>query len=846
MERQSDQTYQTPSQQPALADARPVALAAGILGLLTAGLFAVMWLAGIHDPQWTSYRMKTNTALGLVGISIALLIRARRWRRGAPVAQILAASVTVLAAATLSQYLTGLSLGLDQLIASDLPAPETGGFPNRMAPNSALTLCALGVSLLLAGSPRRGRALIGQGAAMLALAICVLAEVGYLYETTVLYQPTQFIRMTPYTAGVAAILAIGALALRSDLGFARLVTSRGSSGRLARRLMLPAAAAPLLLGWLSLEGVRAGRFETATGTALLVLVTAGSFVVTGAVLASTLDRMDVRRRLAEAQVQQSGALTAALAGAATLDQVVDVTVRLGVPALGASAGGIMLPTADGKELRIASVRGYPDDLVSAFFAVPHDGAMPASEALRTQRPLFISSLTEEAGRYPGLAHEHAAQHESWAALPLRGSERTIGVLCLSYRQRQAFDRPQRERLVQLADQCGQALDRALLFDERAAANRSKDEFMAMLGHELRNPLSPILTALQIMKLRDRETHRKERAIIERQVQHMARLVDDLLDVSRITRGKVELKRQRVQVRELIAHAVEVASPLFEERVHRVYSHAPAGLAVLGDEQRLSQVLTNLLTNAAKYTEPGGRIDVNARRIGDQVEIDVRDNGVGISTELLPRVFELFTQGYRAPDRSGGGLGLGLAIVRMLVEMHGGQVAVLSPGRGQGSVFTVRLPVDDSQPEDTGVGPFAAKPERTAGGGRRVLVVDDNRDAAETLAEALMMAGHQARVAFDGPGGLAIATEFRPELAFLDIGLPVMDGYELARRLRTLDLEPLTLVAITGYGQPADRARSAASGFDEHLVKPIDLDSALAIADDRQVPRSHTGDGRSWG
>jgi len=363
-----------------------------------------------------------------------------------------------------------------------------------------------------------------------------------------------------------------------------------------------------------------------------------------------------------------------------------------------------------------------------------------------------------------------------------------------------------------------------------SANRAKDEFLAMLGHELRNPLSPILTALQMMKLRGDEVHGKERAIIERQVRHLARLVDDLLDVSRITRGKVELHRDRVELATIVAQAVEVASPLFEERVHRLFTDVPADLAVIGDEHRLTQVLSNLLTNAAKYTPPGGRIEVIARAEDGKAIIKVKDTGKGIPPDLLSRVFDLFVQGYRTPDRSGGGLGLGLSIVRMLVTMHGGQVTATSEGPGKGSEFTVTLPVDaDALPL---VAPLSASPTtpEPSGDRRRVMVVDDNRDAAELLAEALEMEGYQTRVAFDGPSALRVAAEFRPDLAFLDIGLPVMDGYELARRMRTLAQGPLLLVAVTGYGQASDRARSAAAGFDEHLVKPIGIDSALAIAE----------------
>ena len=352
------------------------------------------------------------------------------------------------------------------------------------------------------------------------------------------------------------------------------------------------------------------------------------------------------------------------------------------------------------------------------------------------------------------------------------------------------------------------------------ANGAKDEFLAMLGHELRNPLSPILTALHLMRVRHGELMAKERAVIERQVQHMVRLVDDLLDVSRITRGKIQLKRGAVEIAQVVDKALEIAAPLLEKRAHRLTLAVPrTGLRVDGDEHRLAQVVANLLTNAARYTDPGGAIDVTAEAHAGSVRLTVRDSGAGIDPELVPRIFELFVQGRRALDRADGGLGLGLAIVRSLVELHGGTVAASSGGPGRGSEFVVRLPLAAvAAPPAPGV---AARP--APAGVCRVLIVDDNRDAAELLEEGLRGAGHVTRVAFDGPTALRLAAELLPDVALLDIGLPVMDGFELARRLRELPgLAALRLVALTGYGQPSDRERSRVAGFDEHLTKPVEL------------------------
>ncbi|HSL20076.1 MAG TPA: ATP-binding protein [Vicinamibacterales bacterium] len=357
--------------------------------------------------------------------------------------------------------------------------------------------------------------------------------------------------------------------------------------------------------------------------------------------------------------------------------------------------------------------------------------------------------------------------------------------------------------------------------EAEKASRAKDEFLAMLGHELRNPLSPMLTAVELMRRRGGDLLKRERTVIERQVEHLVRLVDDLLDVSRITRGKVELRRAPIELRDVVAKAVELASPLLESRRQRLTTAVPSGAIVDADGVRLAQVFSNLLTNASKYSEIGSPIEVTASVNGGQARVSVRDRGIGIPQDLLPRIFHLFVQGEQSLDRAGGGLGLGLTIVKSLVEMHGGSVEARSDGPGCGSEFVVTLPVAAARTELGGDEPGLFAP--AAGRRRRVLVVDDNRDAAEMLAEMLRMAGYETRVAYDGPNALRIASTYRPEIALLDIGLPVMDGYELARHLRGGVAPGVRLVAVTGYGTERDQRLARQAGFDAHLVKPVDLD-----------------------
>ena len=352
------------------------------------------------------------------------------------------------------------------------------------------------------------------------------------------------------------------------------------------------------------------------------------------------------------------------------------------------------------------------------------------------------------------------------------------------------------------------------------ANRRKDEFLAMLAHELRNPLAPIRNAAAIL---ERTTPEQAEAyavvtMIRRQADQLTRLVDDLLDVSRISQGRIELKQETLNVAPLVEQAFETVAPLFQGKRQDV-SLAPSyePLYVIGDVTRLVQSLVNVLTNAAKYTDRGGKIRIQTRSSADDVIIEVSDNGAGISAELMPQIFELFVQGDRTLDRSEGGLGIGLAVVKKLIEMHGGQISARSEGLGKGSTFELRLPRARAPAVADAV---AASAKASV---RRVLVVDDNADAADSLGLLLGLEGHQVECAYTAAAALQRVTAFAPEVVLLDIGLPDIDGYEVARRLRALPGgAAMTLVAITGYGQAEDRERALASGFQTHLVKPVDL------------------------
>jgi signal transduction histidine kinase/ActR/RegA family two-component response regulator len=362
-------------------------------------------------------------------------------------------------------------------------------------------------------------------------------------------------------------------------------------------------------------------------------------------------------------------------------------------------------------------------------------------------------------------------------------------------------------------------EKAELLRRANAANMAKDEFLAMLGHELRNPLAPILTAVELLKMHGKSS--REVLTIERQCSHLIRLVDDLLDISRVTRGKLELKvRNGLALSAIAAEAIEMAAPLIERRRHVLQVDIEPDIRLDGDEFRLAQLLANLLTNAAKYTQDSGLIRIEARAQAEQVRLTVRDNGCGITPELMPLLFAPFVQATQSSERSMGGLGLGLAIARNLAELHGGSIRAESPGRGQGSAFTLQLPLSSvaQQPKPSVAAPAERQPRAQL---IKILVVDDNQDAAELLASALRKRGFLVRVALDPAEALETARRSLPDVAIMDIGLPVMDGYELANKMRAEWAErcPM-LIAITGYGQEQDRKKSASVGFAQHLVKPV--------------------------
>ena len=491
--------------------------------------------------------------------------------------------------------------------------------------------------------------------------------------------------------------------------------------------------------------------------------------------------------------------------------------------------------SDVARITATSLAEAPLDVPYAVVAV--DGVEPSIVGLEAGEAPALSS-----GEPAPLSRRALAQPVACAPWPEPVTEAAVHssptsrgeTLTFGLSPRLPFDEAYRSFLQQVVEQIESAqgrvateVERRRFLTEAQIAARAKDEFLAMLGHELRNPLAPIVTAVELMKAKPGDALEREREIIERQATHLVSLVDDLLDVSRVVQGKIELKKRRIALADVVTTAIEMASPILEKRRHDIRVEVPAlGLDVEGDPARLGQVISNLLTNAARYTEPGGKIAIRAWRAGDEVVLRVEDNGIGILEEQMPRLFERFFQASRRTEGAQGGLGLGLALVKSFVELHGGSVRAESAGRGKGSTFEIRLALaaDEMAGHATKT---TAEGKAADASGERVLLVDDSEDITDLFGMFLRLKGIDVQTAHDGPSALRIAEEYKPTVAVLDLGLPVMDGFEIAAKLlERLGPSAPRLIAVSGYGRQDDLKQTRNAGFERHLVKPVDGASLL--------------------
>ena len=559
-----------------------------------------------------------------------------------------------------------------------------------------------------------------------------------------------------------------------------------------------------------------------------------------AIARQVVAQLELRRRMFELSAQvhdeqrarQRLGLLSGLAARLLLDNEPErdtpaIAAELG-NAIGADGYLHYLLEPDGHTLRLAGQRGLSDAAQARYGRMRLDEQLCA-QAARERVPLLIDDT--ERSDVPGVALLCGMGLHTYACHPLVASGRLIGTLAFAKRQAQAFSDVDLALMRAAADLLAMAVERKRAQERLSDESRRKDEFIATLAHELRNPLAPLRNALQMLRLAegDAALRGKARDIMDRQLGQMVRLIDDLLDVSRITRGRIALQRAPIELSTTLRDAVDASFPLVTAANHKLLLDLPAETVVLdADATRLAQVFANLLDNSVKYTEPGGQITLRAALRDGGVVVSVADTGIGIAADALPRVFELFAQVGGSHERGKSGLGIGLTLVRRLVELHGGTVQAHSAGPGQGSEFSVWLPVSRThgQGAESLPAPAQAAP-------RRILVVDDNRDAAHSLGLMLELQGHETRTAYDGCDALETAETYRPDVVLLDLGMPRMNGYDTCHALRERDWgRHATVVALTGWGQDEDRRRTAEAGFDFHLVKPVDpaaLDAVLAGA-----------------
>jgi PAS domain S-box-containing protein len=529
-------------------------------------------------------------------------------------------------------------------------------------------------------------------------------------------------------------------------------------------------------------------------------------------------------------------LTARLLATENLETALNEVLLAAIELQSADFGSVHIFDSVTGEFRIAAQRGFDQQLLEQFVKRGFDPRSACGRAFRSEARTIIEDVECDPDYVDFLPFARTVGYRTIQSTPLisRGGK-MLGLLSTHFRTPRKFDARQLRMLDLYARQAADFIEQIQMINAMREADHRKDEFLAMLSHELRNPLAPIRSGLDCLATDNSQTGEVVN-IMRDQVEHLVRLVDDLLDMSRIARGKIELRKEVVAAAMLVDRAVDSMSWAFKAKHQSLdVKVVEETLYLEADPVRLVQVLGNLLNNASKYTPEGGHVELSVARRDDQIAFQVADNGIGIERELLSRVFDLFTQSARALDRAQGGMGIGLTLVRRLVELHEGSVSAESEGIGRGSRFTIKLPACEQSPT------YKIKTVQSTNEARRILVVDDNFGAARLLTILLKKLGnHEIEVAYDGPSALDQLTVFAPEIVLLDIGLPGMDGYEVARKMRAITGdEPLLLVALTGYGRPEDISESKAAGFDEHLVKPPSIEMLQAILAHPRLARLST-------
>jgi PAS domain S-box-containing protein len=768
---------------------RRLAAMAAIYAVLGAVVTLVGWareLPRLTDWLGTSISMFPNAAVCALACGFGLLVLLgaglkRAWARW--LIRGTAAVPIVLGGLTLWEHVTGMNLGIDTLLFEVEWGQGASVSPMRIGVPASLSFLLLGLALGgTTGSARcRRRAAV---MALLPVAIASLSIVGYWFGASQLFGIARYTGIAFQTSTIIAALGVGLVAALEECGITAFLMKRDAGGVVARRLFLPMVGIPVLLGWTRMLGVDAGWYDDAFGTAIRTLVEIA--VLLGFLWWAARSISD-QAAAARVAVEERGAIEQrffrfmqSLPGLAWIKDAEGRYIYANDAAMKAF------------QTRAEELYGFTDTAIQ-----PEDTARMFMEndrlALQQAEGLqFVETLR----------HGDGELHSSLVTkFPIRGpgaGGALVGGIAIDITDRLRAEEALRD------------------------GARKKDEFLAMLAHELRNPLAPIRTGVEVLKqvMDQPDKAAPVIGVIERQTAQMVRLIDDLIDVSRITRGTLELRNSDIDLGDVLTAATETVHPLLTARGHDFSVSLPESpVLVHGDASRLSQVFSNLLSNAARYTPEGGTIRLGVETTADQVTVSIADNGDGIEPDMQHAIFEMFTQVKRAGlCPTDGGLGIGLTLVRLITEMHGGTVEVHSEGRGTGSEFRIRLPRIFRQAET--VLPSSAANKNSSPNRGRILVIDDAVSAADILSMLFVLEGFETRTAYNGASGLEIARDHRPHVAFIDIGMPEMDGIETARRLCEIPgCESTILIALTGWGQEDDRRKTQEAGFHHHLVKP---------------------------
>ncbi len=770
----------------------PIIFVLAVGAIIGGSLTLLGW--GLYIPRFTDWAnhgisMFPNAAVCSIACGMAILLL--HFSRGS--VRWMSVAFAVLAAAiggmSLFQHITGVNLGIDEFLFKGDWGQAAATSPMRIGPPASVSFLILGTALILAAFGSRFRR-VASVLAVFPVAVASLSLVGYWFGANQLFGIGRYTGIAWQTAVLIASLAVATMFTLREQGFVALLLRQDAGGLVARRLVIPIVAIPLFLGWLRTMGQALGLYDYALGTSLRTLVEICLFLGFLWWTANSIAEHAARARAASTALseieERFSRFMKYLPGMAWIKDLQGRYVYVNDATV--NAVGIPREQFIGRKDSDFLPSDVAEQLVSNdHLAVDHPGGLEVIESFKHANGEERSSLVNKFSM-PGPD----------------GTPLWVGGIAIDISDRLRAERDLRE------------------------AHQRKDEFLATLAHELRNPLAPIRYSVHLCRTDADATERKWALdVVDRQVQQMARLLDDLLDVSRISYGKLTLRSESMLLSDIIDRAIETSQPLRDAAEQKIDIELPAQpVHLMGDPVRLEQVFANLLNNAAKYGGKNSQVWLKGTIEDSVVQVSIRDNGAGIPPDRLSDIFEIFSQVRDGKNPTQGGLGIGLSLVRGLVELHGGSIAAHSDGAGKGSEFTIRLPVREGtgDVEKTPTTKAIADDKRL-----RLLIADDLKDSADSVAAFFRAKGYDVRTAYDGEQAWAVAAEFLPEAVFLDVGMPGLDGPQVCRRIRAQAWgNGALIVAITGWGQKSDRERTSDAGFDHHLVKPVEIEELMAL------------------